>query len=132
MIQEHRTVASAQPKESGVVPEPAGSDAARGLDGLLLEVSRAAARHRDLQSLLCELVTLLQRAAPFDLLAVLLHDPARDVMRLHTIVTAQPLVRTVMEMPTSETPAGVVWQTQQPLLVPNVDHETRFPESIEG
>jgi len=44
--------ASAQPNEPGVIPELGGNDAAHDLDGLLLEVSRAAARHRDLKSLL--------------------------------------------------------------------------------
>src|SRR5437660_270358 len=69
-MQEQRMVAPDQPKKPGVVAERGGSDAAHDLDGLLLEVSRAAARHRDLQSLLCELVTLLRRAVTFDRLGV--------------------------------------------------------------
>jgi formate hydrogenlyase transcriptional activator len=128
MMQEYRTVVSAQPKETAVVAKSGGSDAAHDLDGLLLEVSRAAARHRDLQSLLCELVTLLRRAAPFDRLGVMLHDAARDVMRLHTLAAVRPVVTTVMDLSPAETPAGVAWLTQQPVMVPDAERETRFPE----
>ncbi len=48
----------------------------------LLEVSRATASHRDLESLLRDLTGVLQRVAPFDVLRLVLHDPERDVMRL--------------------------------------------------
>src|SRR4029079_1994300 len=85
VIEESKSGASAEPNEPRVAHESAGSGAVHDLDGLLLEVSRLAARHRDLQSLLCELVALLRRAVPFDRLGVMLHDPARDVMRLHTL-----------------------------------------------
>src|SRR5882672_3842990 len=127
-MQEQRMVAPAHPREPGAVAEPGGNGVAHDHDGLLLEVSRSAARHRDLQSLLCDLVTLLRRAVPFDRLGVMLHDPARDVMRLHTLVGVRPMVATVMELSPAATPAGVAWLTQQPAMVPSVDRETRFPE----
>src|SRR5207237_4800437 len=113
---EQRMVAPDQPKKPGVVAERGGSDAAYDLDGLLLEVSRAAARHRDLQSLLCELVTLLRRAVTFDRLGVMLHDPSRDVMRLHTLAAVRPVVTPVMDLSPAETPAAVAWLTLQPVL----------------
>jgi len=119
MMDEYRTVARAWSKES------------RDLDSLLLEVLRSAASHRDMQSLLRELVTLLQRAAPFDRLAVMLHDPTRDVMRLHILAAVHPVVPTVIELSPGETPSGVAWQTQQPVMMPSIDRETRFPDIIE-
>src|SRR5882724_11259082 len=129
-MQDQRMVAPAQPKEPGAVAEPGANGEAHDHDGLLLEVSRAAARHRDLQSLLCELVTLLRRAVPFDRLGVMLHDPVRDVMRLHTLVGVRPVFATVMELSPAETPAGAAWLTQQPVMVSSADRETRFPEVV--
>ena len=130
MMNDYPTVVAAQPKELDVGGN-GNADATRGLDGLLLEVSRSAASHRDLQSLLGELVMLLQRAAPFDRLAVTLHDPTRDVMRLHIVAAVHPVVPTVIELPPGETPSGVAWQTQQPVMVADIDRETRFPEIID-
>src|SRR5438552_17916956 len=98
------------------------------LQRILLDVSHATASHRDLQSLLDELAGLLRRVARFDRLAIVLHDPERDVMRLHTIVSLEPTFTTDLELPVPESPAGLVWQTQRPLVVPRIVRETRFAE----
>src|SRR5213595_3019320 len=98
------------------------------LHRILLDVSHATASHRDLQSLLCDLAGLLRRLAHFDRLAIVLHDPERDLMRLHTIVSLEPTFTTDIELPVPESPAGLVWQTQRPLVVPRIDRETRFAE----
>ena len=98
------------------------------LHRMLLDVSHATASHRDLKSLLCDLAGLLRRVARFDRLAIVLHDPERDVMRLHTIVSLEPTFTTDLELPVPESPAGLVWQTQRPLVVPRIDGETRFAE----
>src|SRR5438128_11407671 len=95
---------------------------------MLLDVLHATASHRDLQSLLCDLASLLRRVARFDRLAIVLHDPERDLMRLHTIVSLGPTFTTDIELPVPESPAGLVWQTQRPLVVPRIDRETRFAE----
>src|SRR5437867_6215515 len=98
------------------------------LHQMLLDVSHATASHRDLKSLLCDLAGLLRRVARFDRLAIVLHDPGRDLMRLHTIVSLSPTFTTDIELPVPESPAGLVWQTQRPLVVPRIDGETRFTE----
>ena len=95
---------------------------------MLLDVSHATASHRDLKSLLGDLPGLLRPLARFDRLALVLHDPERDLMRLHTIVSTGPTFIRDLELPVSESPAGVVWQTQRPLVVPHLEDETRFPE----
>jgi len=95
---------------------------------MLLDVSHATASHRDLKSLLSDLAGLLRRVARFDRLALVLHDPERDLMRLHTIVSLEPTFITDIELPVPESPAGLVWQTQRPLVVPRIDGETRFAE----
>ena len=99
------------------------------LHRMLLDVLHATASHRDLQSLLCDLAGLLRRVARFDRLAIVLHDPERDLMRLHTIVSLEPTFTTDLELPVPESPAGLVWQTQRPFVVPRIDAETRFPEA---
>jgi formate hydrogenlyase transcriptional activator len=98
------------------------------LHRMLLDVLHATASHRDLESLLQDLVGLLRQVARFDWLALVLHDPERDLMRLHTIVSLEPTSIGHLEFPVSESPAGVAWQTQRPLVVPRIDDETRFPE----
>src|SRR5438445_282029 len=95
---------------------------------ILLDVAHATASHRDLQSLLDELAGLLRRVARFDRLAIVLHDPERDVMRLHTIVSIGPTYLTTLELPVADSPAGLVWQTQRPFVVPRIDEEPGFSE----
>jgi formate hydrogenlyase transcriptional activator len=97
------------------------------LHRMLLDVSHATASHRDLKSLLDDLAGLLRRVARFDRLAIVLHDPEHDTMRLHTIVSLGPTFMTDLDLPVAESPAGFVWQTQRPLVVPRIDAETRFP-----
>jgi len=114
-----------------IVSEPRGDHRAcapGNLYRMLLDVSHATASHRDLKSLLSDLAGLLRRVARFDRLAIVLHDPEREVMRLHTIVSLEPTFASDLELPVPESPAGLVWQTQRPLVVPRVDDETRFAE----
>src|SRR2546422_2590090 len=116
---------------SAMVSEARGDHracAAGNLHRMLLDVSHATASHRDLKSLLCDLAGLLRRVASFDRLAIVLHDPERDLMRLHTIVSLSPTFITDLELPVPESPAGLVWETQRPLVVPRIDRETRFSE----
>src|SRR3989442_2901490 len=98
------------------------------LQRILLDVLHATASHRDLKSLLGDLAGLLRRVARFDRLAIVLHDPEHDLMRLHTIVSLEPTFTTDLELTVPESPAGLVWETQRPLIVPRIDAETRFPE----
>ncbi len=93
----------------------------------LLEVSRATASHRDLESLLRDLTGLLQRIAPFDVLRLVLHDPEHDRMRLHTLGALRPIAPVALEVHTNESPSGLAMQTQQPVVVPHIDQDHRFP-----
>ena len=98
---------------------------------LLLEVSESIASHRDLDELFHDLALRLPRLVPFDYINLILHDPTREVMRLH--VLAAPESSTIsagLELPVDESPGGVVWKTQQPLMVEDVALESRFPKLI--
>jgi formate hydrogenlyase transcriptional activator len=96
--------------------------------GLLLEVSESIASHRDLDEMFRDLGQRLPRIVPFDYINLLLHDPEREVMRLHVLAAPESgTIRPGMELPVDETSAGLVWKTQQPLTVEDVATETRFP-----
>src|SRR5437660_1305947 len=99
----------------------------------LLEVSEAIAVHRDLPSLFHDLVQRLHHVVNFEYMRLLLHDPDRDVMRLHTLETPEQKCDALgcQELPVAESPGGWVWQHQQPLLVSDVEKETRFPRVTE-
>src|SRR3989441_418583 len=68
---------------------------AEQLDGqrqALLEVAEAIALHRDLGELFHDLAGRLHRVVQFDYLNLVLHDTARNVMRLHILETSQPKI----------------------------------------
>ena len=74
----------------------------------LLEVSEAIAAHRDLASLFQDLAQRLHRVVIFDFLALILYEPARDIMRLHILESSIPPHAEVgMETPLGGTPAGL-------------------------
>jgi formate hydrogenlyase transcriptional activator len=97
----------------------------------LLDVSEKIAAHRDLQALFHDLAQTLHRLVQFDYLNLLLYDPVRNRMRLHVLETSQfTPVQVGSEFPVDESPAGWVVKNQQPLMVPDIEKETRFPEVI--
>jgi formate hydrogenlyase transcriptional activator len=97
----------------------------------LLEVSEVIAQQRDLPGLFHDLAERLHFVIEFDYLALVLHDPARNVMRLHILETHLPTDKpTGMETPIEEHPSGWVWQTQQPFIVSDTEEETRYPDYL--
>ena len=84
----------------------------------LLQVAEAIAAHRDLGELFHDLAQRLPRTVPFDFINLVLHDPTRDMMRVHVLVVPEPgAIRPGMELGVDESPGGLVWKTQQPLMV---------------
>jgi len=95
----------------------------------LLEVSEAIAQQRDLPALFHDLAARLHSVIDFDFLTLVLHDPARNVMRLHVLETRIPGEKHAgNETPVEGHPSGWVWQTQQPFVVSDTEEETRFPD----
>src|ERR1700674_737638 len=81
----------------------------------LLEVSEAIAQQRDLNALFHELSERLHWVVEFDFLTLVLHDPVRNVMRLHILETRIPTpAKTGSESPMEGHPSGWVWRSQQP------------------
>src|SRR6266403_2919111 len=95
----------------------------------LLEVSEAIAQQRDLRALFHDLATRLHSVVEFDFLTLILHDPVKNVMRLHILetdhLTDAPIGK---DHPVDTHPSGWVWQQQEPLVVSDTHEETRFPE----
>src|SRR5262245_54890995 len=85
---------------------------------MLLDVAEAIAEHRDLGALFDDLAQKLPCIVPFDFFSLVLHDPVKNIMRLHLLVTPEPTsIRPGLELPFDESPGGLVWQTQEPLVV---------------
>jgi formate hydrogenlyase transcriptional activator len=102
-------------------------DVAADLNRALLEVSRSTVSCRNLDCLLHDLAAALRRVAHFDRVAIVLHDPAGNQMRLHTLAARHSTRVTAMELPIDESPAGIAWQNQEPVVLPDLDRETRYP-----
>src|SRR5262245_48874898 len=56
---------------------------------LLFEVSEAIAAHGDLTALFRDLARRLPPVVPFEVIALFLHDPEKNVMRVHMLGTAE-------------------------------------------
>ena len=98
----------------------------------LFAVSDAIASHRDLSSLFQELAGELVRVVRFDYLALVLHEAATGTMRLHVLGACEPLPpRPEIVLPPDDDPAGLVWQTQQPLITSNGAELARWPRLLE-
>ena len=97
----------------------------------LLEVAQAISTHRDLDELFQDLAQRLPRVVHVNFVALSLHDPVRNTMRLHTIQANVPAdLVGGHEGPVDESPAGSVWQTQQSILVPDLAEERRWPKVV--
>ena len=95
---------------------------------LLLDVSESIASYRNLGELFAVLSQRLPRLVPFDFINLVVHDPVRNVMRLEILTTDVPTsFQPGYELPIEESAAGYVWQTQQPLMIPDLREDARFP-----
>jgi formate hydrogenlyase transcriptional activator len=99
---------------------------------ILLEVAEAIASYRDLRELFHVLAERLHLVVEFDYLNLILHDAKRNVMRLHILETSRPThVEPGLEIPVEWSAAGLVYETQQPLVIPDIEKEDRFPKMKE-
>src|ERR1700730_17328222 len=99
----------------------------------LLDVSQAILQHRDLGGLFRDLSSRLSSILRFDFLNLVLHDPASNTMRLHILetVSGAPVEAPHLELAPQESPSGWVFLHQEPLVIPDVRLETRWPTVIE-
>jgi formate hydrogenlyase transcriptional activator len=98
----------------------------------LLEVAEAISQHRDLGELFHELAERLHRVVQFDYLNLILHDAARNVMRLHILESEMPRkTRLGTEFQVGETPSGWVWETQQAFILDDLGKDTPFAARLQ-
>jgi formate hydrogenlyase transcriptional activator len=94
----------------------------------LHELSKAIASHRNLSDLFHDLAARLHQIFDFLSISVMLHDESQNVMRLHILEASEPAFQQApAEIPTEGSITGWVWLNQQPVVVRDVDQETRFP-----
>ena len=95
----------------------------------LLDVSQAILQHRDLTELFRDLSTRLHSVLRFDFLNLVLHDPRRNLMRLHILETTTGSTPDVpdLEFTPEESPSGWVFLHQKPLVISDVHRENRWP-----
>src|SRR4051812_499429 len=88
----------------------------------LLGVAESAADAADPPELLRQIAARLRAVVPFDFLGVLLHDAATDVLRLTVFVASEDpdAPPRCLRVRPNEAPSGAVWQTQEPMLVPDL------------
>jgi formate hydrogenlyase transcriptional activator len=98
---------------------------------LLLEVSESIASHRGVNEVFHDLADRLPRVIAFDYINLVLHDPVKNVMRLHILVAPEhSTIKPGLELPVDTSAAGLVWTTQRPLMVVDLESENRFPQLI--
>ena len=98
----------------------------------LFELSQSIANHSDLESLCDGLAQALRRVIDFERFALMLHDPEANIMHVHGVGEGRTASREVdLTMPLERTPAGWVLSSQQPLVIPNLERETRWPKFVE-
>ncbi|MBA5874174.1 MAG: GAF domain-containing protein [Nitrospira sp. CR1.2] len=113
--------------------EPSTESVSSSLDRYraLLRVAEAIANHSDLSALVQDLARLLPSVVPVNFVGLSLHDPRRGVMRLHALRANVPAdIVGGHEGDPADTPAGLVWETQQPLLLSDLSTERRWPGMI--
>lgn len=94
----------------------------------LLGLEKAINSHRNIPDLFRDLACRLQDLFKFRDIGVMLHDETRNVMRLYVLEACEDLLREpVTEVPIEGSIAGWVWQKQEPVIVSDLQHDTRFP-----
>ena len=113
----------------GIRPEWASPEGERYQ--ALVEVSHSIASHPELPGLFEDLLQRLQARLRFDYINLVLHDAASNMMRLNVLQATLPVtVPLSLALPVEDIPAGWVWQHQQPLLIRNLEEETRFGPAV--
>ena len=92
----------------------------------LLEMADLLVHHHSLPELFVAMAGRLRQVAAADAANFSLYDPIKNVMRLH-LWEGDEMASTPQEVPVEESPSGWAWQNQQPLVVPDLTADPRFP-----
>jgi formate hydrogenlyase transcriptional activator len=126
----------ARSEQSGISEPKVGSESAGSQVAThqsLLDVSQAILQHQDLAGLFRDLAVRLRAIVPVDFLNLVLYDAANNTMRLHILESSTEVEPHVpeMEFPAQDSPSGWVYVHQEPLVIADVNKETRWPKIME-
>ncbi|MBS0181811.1 MAG: sigma 54-interacting transcriptional regulator [Nitrospira sp.] len=97
----------------------------------LLEISESLSAHHALPELFRDLAQKLPRIITCSSIVMALHDPARNVMRLHALETHRPVsAAPELQYPVDDIPEGWVWQHQKTFVCNDVEREDRFLKAM--
>ena len=97
----------------------------------LLRVLQMLTTQRDPQALLRILASELRHVVIFDSICIILYDAAMHMMRFHVLeIVNRSDVMPPSDLPSEATLTWWVYQQQQPLVIPDVDTERRFPHMM--
>ncbi len=90
----------------------------------LFDLSQSIAGHSDLETLCNALAGSLRRVVSFDFLALVLHDPVHDQLRVHAISATRPYKDREISLPADGEHFGArVWREQKILVLPTLEEE---------
>jgi formate hydrogenlyase transcriptional activator len=97
----------------------------------LIRVSQAIGAHRDPKDLFRAMATELRQVVQFDGIVVAQYDEASNEILWNACeVCSQEGTVSPPEVPADETITKWVYERQEPLVIPSLDRETRFPRMI--
>ena len=96
----------------------------------LLSVAESIHACREPGELFSRLASELQRVVRFDFVGLMLYDPARDAVQPAVLETGTTPLTSRPEVVATDSPTHFVIRSQQPLVVPDVETETRWPEAL--
>src|SRR5438105_12347756 len=97
----------------------------------LIRVSQAIGAHRDPKDLFRAMATELRRVVQFDGIVVAQYDEASNEILWNACeVCSQQGPVSPPNVPADETITKWVYERQEPLVIPSLDRETRFPHMI--
>src|SRR6266404_4732125 len=97
----------------------------------LIRVSQAIGAHRDLKDLFSAMATELHRVVQFDGIVVAQYGEAsNEILWTACEVCSQQGPVSPPDIPADETITKWVYQRQEPLVIPSLDREERFPRMI--
>lgn len=96
----------------------------------LLQTADLMVEHRDIAGLFRDLAERLQKVTSCDVASFSLHDPTKNVMRVHMWEESQ-IASPADEYPMEESLSGWVWQNQQPIVVHDQADDVPFlPQAL--
>src|SRR2546429_2583273 len=91
----------------------------------LLEMADLMVHHRSLPELFVDLAERLHKVTSFEFATFSLYDPSRNVMKLH-LWEGKELAPVHTETSVGDSPAGWVWQHQEPLILSDLQSDVHF------